>query len=69
MAAKRGADGVMKGQRGCLGLISALILAAAGSMFAVSVSGISHQHRKCASIQCPSTVEIPTIFGGMNDWY
>lgn len=42
---KGGADGVMKGQRGCLGLISALILATAGSVRAVRVSGISHQHR------------------------
>lgn len=45
VAAKRGADGVMKGQRGCLGLISALVLATADSMYAVSVSGISHQFR------------------------
>lgn len=73
VAAKRGADGVMKGQRGCLGLISALILATAGSVYAVRVSGISHQHRLqnvCKTYSAwRSTAEIHTIFVGINNDY
>lgn len=45
-AAKRRADGVMRGWRECLDLICAIVLATAGLMLAVSVSWLSHCHRR-----------------------
>lgn len=45
-AAKRRADGVMRGWRECLDLICAIVLATAGLMLAVSISWLSHCHRR-----------------------
>lgn len=63
VAAKRGADGVMKGPRGCLALISALILATAGS---ASVSGISHQQWLQKEAEIPNRLLLALMMIGLS---